>query len=106
MTVMVRRDKKIKLEGLFDELARLKDEFSGEWSAIKALEDISFWAQEESVPCVGEDKLVNEETYLDWLFDELGRSCVRFADEPRAIEALEAVRFWAVDESLGRSEEG
>lgn len=99
------KEKMISLERIFDELYELCDEFSDDWNAIEALEAVKFWAMEETVSGVNEDKFVNEETYLDLLFSELGRLCVRFADEPNAIEALEAVRFWAVDESLGRNEQ-
>lgn len=34
------------------------------------------------------------------LMDELERLVERFADDPVAIEALEAVKFWAVEESV------
>lgn len=37
---------------------------------------------------------------LDRLFAELDRLEERFADEPAAIEALEAVKFWAIEESV------
>ena len=37
---------------------------------------------------------------LDRLNDELDRLMERFADEPVAIEALEAVRWWAQEESV------
>nr|WP_325214794.1 hypothetical protein [uncultured Oscillibacter sp.] len=37
---------------------------------------------------------------LDRLFDELARLEMRFADEPAAIEALEAVKFWAIEEGV------
>lgn len=39
---------------------------------------------------------------LDSLFDELERLEMdeRFVHEPKAIEALEAVKFWAMEESV------
>ena len=37
---------------------------------------------------------------LDRLLDELARLEERFADEPKAIEALEAVKFWAMEEGV------
>lgn len=37
---------------------------------------------------------------FDRLFDELARLEERFADEPAAIEALEAVKFWAMEEGV------
>ena len=36
---------------------------------------------------------------LDRLMEELERLEERYADEPIAIEALEAVKYWAVEES-------
>lgn len=43
---------------------------------------------------------MKETTKLEWLFAELERLEERFADEPVAIEALEAVKFWAIEESV------
>ena len=37
---------------------------------------------------------------LDRLMEELERLEERYADEPIAIEALEAVKYWAVEESV------
>lgn len=37
---------------------------------------------------------------LDRLFDELARLEERFAGEPAAIEALEAVKFWVMEEGV------
>ena len=42
---------------------------------------------------------------LDELFDELARLEERFSDEPAAIEALEAVKFWAIEEKVENAEE-
>ena len=40
---------------------------------------------------------------LDRLMEELERLEERYADEPIAIEALEAVKYWAVEESVENS---
>ena len=37
---------------------------------------------------------------LDRLLDELARLEERFANEPKVIEALEAVKYWAIEESV------
>lgn len=39
---------------------------------------------------------------IERLFEELQRLIEdeRFANEPKAIEALEAVKFWAIEESV------
>lgn len=37
---------------------------------------------------------------LGWLDEELDRLMERYADEPKAIEALQAVRCWAMEESV------
>lgn len=39
---------------------------------------------------------------FDRLFDELARLVEdeRFANEPKAIEALEAVKYWAIEEGV------
>ena len=37
---------------------------------------------------------------LERLFEELNRLEERFVEEPAAIEALEAVKYWAVEESV------
>lgn len=37
---------------------------------------------------------------LDRLLDELARLEERFANEPKAIEALEAVKYWAIEEGV------
>lgn len=37
---------------------------------------------------------------LERLFEELNRLEERFAGEPAAIEALEAVKYWAIEESV------
>lgn len=37
---------------------------------------------------------------IDRLMDELDRLCERYADEPEALEALDAVRCWAIEESV------
>lgn len=40
---------------------------------------------------------------LDRLMEELERLEERYADEPIVIEALEAVKYWAVEESVENS---
>lgn len=40
---------------------------------------------------------------LDRLMEELERLEERYAEEPIAIEALEAVKYWAVEESVENS---
>lgn len=44
----------------------------------------------------------NDVTSISRLMDELERLIEdeRFADEPKAIEALEAVKWWAIEESV------
>lgn len=37
---------------------------------------------------------------IDRLFEELDRLCERYAGEPKALEALDAVRYWAIEESV------
>jgi hypothetical protein len=37
---------------------------------------------------------------LERLFEELNRLEEQFAGEPAAIEALEAVKYWAIEESV------
>ena len=37
---------------------------------------------------------------IDRLFDELARLEERFAGEPAAMETLEAVKFWAIEEGV------
>lgn len=37
---------------------------------------------------------------IDRLMEELERLAERYAEEPIAIEALEAVRYWAIEESV------
>lgn len=37
---------------------------------------------------------------IDRLMDELDRLCEQYADEPIALEALDAVRYWAIEESV------
>lgn len=39
-----------------------------------------------------------ETVRISSLYDELERLIERFRDEPVAIEALEAVKFWAMEE--------
>lgn len=42
----------------------------------------------------------NDVTSIRRLVEELERLEERFASEPAAIEALEAVKFWAIEESV------
>lgn len=37
---------------------------------------------------------------IDRLMDELDRLCERYADEPTALEVLDAVRYWAMEEGV------
>lgn len=42
----------------------------------------------------------NDVTSIRRLMDELDRLMERFADSQEAIEALEQVKFWAIEESV------
>lgn len=37
---------------------------------------------------------------VDDLMDELERIVERYCDDPIAVEALEAIKFWAIEESV------
>lgn len=37
---------------------------------------------------------------IDRLIGELDRLCDQYADEPIALEALDAVRYWAIEEGV------
>lgn len=37
---------------------------------------------------------------INRLMDELDRLCERYADEPIALEVLDAVRYWAIEEEV------
>nr|CRY96857.1 hypothetical protein [uncultured prokaryote] len=39
----------------------------------------------------------------DWLFAELDRLCERYAGEPVAVEALDAVRYWVIEETVEKA---
>lgn len=43
---------------------------------------------------------MDRQSILDQLMDELDRLVERYQGKPDAIEALEAVRYWAIEESV------